>query len=126
MDKLNPKAPFEKLLDLKLVEAENGSARMELPFDKRFTNPHGTIHGGAITSLIDTAMAVAIKSKYPDKSFYTSRLDIKFRSPADARGIYAHARVEKVKGGFVFGRVEVEKEEGTTIAEASCIFFLNK
>ena len=89
MDKLNLKAPFEKLLDLKLIEAESGSARMELPFEEKFTNPHGTVHGGAITSLIDTAMAIAIKSKYPENSFYTSRLDIKFKSPADKSGIYA-------------------------------------
>jgi len=59
-----PKAPFEKYLRIKIIKAKDGYAKVKMPYRKEFTNPHGSIHGGAIASLADTAMAVAIFSKY--------------------------------------------------------------
>ena len=54
-------APFETLLGMKVIQIERGFCRIELPFRLELTQPAGIVHGGAIASLADTAVAVALK-----------------------------------------------------------------
>jgi acyl-CoA thioesterase len=52
--------PFSKLLGIELVEVTNGAATLSLKIRKELKQNHGVVHGGAIASLIDSAMAFAI------------------------------------------------------------------
>ena len=121
-----PKAPFEKYLGIKIIKAKDGYAKLKMPYRKELTNPHGSIHGGAIASLADTAMAVAIFSKYSHSSFYTVKLEIKFRAPASKGEIFAKAKVMNKRKRFVFGKVEIKDEEGKLLAQVSVTFYLAK
>ena len=118
-----PKAPFEKYLGIKIIKARDGYAKLKMPYRKELTNPHGSIHGGAITSLADTAMAVAISSKYLYSSLYTVKLEIKFKSPANKGEIFAEARVIDKRKRLVFGRVEIRDEEGKLLAQVATTFY---
>ena len=118
-----PKAPFEKYLGIKIIKARDGYAKLKMPYRKELTNPHGSIHGGAITSLADTAMAVAISSKYLYSSLYTVKLEIKFKSPVNKGEIFAEANIINKRGKFVFGRVEIKDEEGELLAQVATTFY---
>ncbi len=49
---------FAQLLDVKIIEAREGYARVMMPpLQKK--NPNGVVHGGAIFSLADHAFAIA-------------------------------------------------------------------
>lgn len=51
---------FVKLLDMRIVEAKDGVARLDMPVDAtKHTNLYGVAHGGALASLADTAMGIA-------------------------------------------------------------------
>jgi len=52
--------PFFRLLEIEVVEVTNGKATLSLEVRKELTQNHGVVHGGAIASLIDSAMAFAI------------------------------------------------------------------
>jgi len=52
--------PFAKLLGLELDTIEPGLAVMSLRIRQELKQNSGVVHGGAIASLIDTAMAFAI------------------------------------------------------------------
>ena len=119
-----PKAPFEKYLSITIIEAKDGYAKVKMPYRKEFTNPHGSIHGGAIASLADTAMAVAIFSKYLHSSFYTVRLEIKFKSSANKGEIFAEAKVINKRKRFIFGRVEIKDSKDKLLAQVSATFYL--
>jgi len=119
-----PKAPFEEYLKMSVVEAEDGYAKMKLPYQRELTNPHGSLHGGAIVSLADTAMAVAVASKYPQVKFYTVRLEIKFKSPADETDIFAEARISEKKRNFVFGEIKIKINTHKLLAHALAAFCL--
>ena len=119
-----PKAPFEKYLRIKIIKAKDGYAKVKMPYRKEFTNPHGSIHGGAIASLADTAMAVAIFSKYLHSSFYTVKLEIKFKSPVNKGEIFAEAKVIDKRKRFIFGRVEIKDNEDKLLAQALATFYL--
>ena len=55
-------APFERLLNMKIVEASAGRATLTMPFFVDFAQGGGLMHGGALVSLADTAVVMAIKS----------------------------------------------------------------
>ena len=54
--------PFGRKFGLKLVDVQEGYARIEMRFTKDMENMFGMAHGGAIFSLIDAAFEVASNS----------------------------------------------------------------
>jgi uncharacterized protein (TIGR00369 family) len=57
-----PAPPICEVLDFLLVEAEAGRAVFEgIPAD-RFRNPLGTVHGGWMSTLLDSALGCAVHS----------------------------------------------------------------
>jgi len=52
--------PFFRLLAIEVVEVTSGNATLSLEVRKELTQNHGVVHGGAIASLIDSAMAFAV------------------------------------------------------------------
>ena len=119
-----PKAPFERYLRIKIIKAKDGYAELKMPYREEFTNPHGSIHGGAITSLADTAIAVAISSKYLHSSLYTVKLEIKFKSPANKGEIFAEAKIVNKRGKFIFGQVEIKDSKDKLLAQVLATFYL--
>jgi len=55
---LSDSGEFARLLDITVIEAKDGYARLRMPSAGK-TNPHGVVHGGAIFSLADQAFSVA-------------------------------------------------------------------
>ncbi len=55
-----PAPPISEHFDFGLSEVENGRVIFEGRPGAKFYNPLGTIHGGFITTLLDSAMACAI------------------------------------------------------------------
>jgi acyl-CoA thioesterase len=56
------KEPFGKKFGLKLVDVQEGYAKVEMLFTPDMENMFGMAHGGAIFSLIDAAFEVASNS----------------------------------------------------------------
>ena len=55
-----PSPPIAESVDFGLSEVERGRATFEGRPSQRFYNPMGTIHGGFIATLLDSAMACAV------------------------------------------------------------------
>lgn len=89
-------APFEDLLELHIETAEQGYAVLHMPFKVKHCQGGGLLHGGALTTLADTAVAMAIKSLLPAGTrFATVKLEMEFLAPVEQGGVIAEARVEK-------------------------------
>src|SRR5512144_2485625 len=75
-------APFEEYLGMRIEEAADGKAVLSMPFKVRLAQGKGLMHGGAVTALADTAVAMAIKSILPEEShFATVEMVLKFHAP---------------------------------------------
>lgn len=57
-----PAPPFAETSDIWLIEAENGRVLFEATPSQKFLNPLGTIHGGWLPTLLDSAMGCAVHS----------------------------------------------------------------
>ena len=87
-------APFEKLLSMEIVKAEKGEAVLRMPFLKSYAQGAGLMHGGALVSLADTAVVMAIKSVVaPGTHFATISLQSRFLHPVKKGVIEARASI---------------------------------
>ena len=92
-------SPFEELLGLRIEQASEGKALLSLPFTVKLANGGGVMHGGAMTALADTAVAMAIKSLLPQGThFATTGLSMEFLAPVLSGQVTAHARVQGPDG----------------------------
>src|SRR4051812_33092712 len=64
--------PAVALLGLELDEVETGRTVFSLVADEAHENPMGTMHGGVVATLVDTAMGCAVSSTLrADEGFTT-------------------------------------------------------
>lgn len=102
-------APFESLLRMEIIMANDARATLTMPFLYEFAQGAGLMHGGALISLADTAVVMAIKSKLsPDTHFATIHAETKFLYP--------------VKKGIVTARAEAKFDEESTIQGIATVF----
>ncbi len=67
-----PPAPITETLDFKLTETSEGVAVFEIDCSEFHYNPLGTVHGGVVATLLDSAMSCAIHTLLPAGSGYTT------------------------------------------------------
>jgi uncharacterized protein (TIGR00369 family) len=80
-------APVTELVGYRLISVAEGHTHYELPLRVCLTNPFGTVHGGILTTLMDTAMTAAIWSTLgPGKVATTMGLNVNFIRPAALAG----------------------------------------
>lgn len=116
---------FIEYLGIKIIEAKDGYSKLSMPYRKELTNPYGRLHGGAVMTLADSAVALAVNSKY-GHPFYTRELRIKFKSSVEEGMIFAEAKLVDQKKNFVFSKVEVKSDKGEVLAEVSATFVVPK
>jgi len=115
-----PPSPMASLIGLRLVNIEPGRARFELDADHRHHNPMGTLHGGILCDIADSAMGMAYASTLGEgESFTTLELTINFLRPVRSAHLIAEGTI--VQQGRTAGMTEcsVTDENGSLIAKAS-------
>ncbi len=74
--------PIMHLIDMSRMEAEEGRVAVELLPQEFHYTPLGTVHGGVLSTLLDTAAACAVHTTLPPGVGYTSLdLNVKFLRP---------------------------------------------
>ena len=120
-------APFKKLLNMKIIEASDGRAILTMPFFIDFAQGGGLMHGGALVSLADTAVVMAIKSIIAPKThFATISLETKFLYPVKQGVVTAKAKVASQSGKILQGFATVHNEENRAVLEFSSTFKMAK
>jgi uncharacterized protein (TIGR00369 family) len=79
--------PVAGLVGYRLTAVVQGHTCYELPLRECLTNPFGTVHGGILTTLLDTAMTSAIWSTLdPGMVATTMGLNVNFIRPVALAG----------------------------------------
>jgi uncharacterized protein (TIGR00369 family) len=80
-----PVPPVAQTLGFTAVHIRDGVARFELDPAEFHYNPIGSVHGGVIATLCDSACGCAVHSMLPAGAYYTSLdLTVKFLRPVSA------------------------------------------
>jgi len=91
--------PFNSFLGMKIAELRDGYARLELPFRPEFIGDarRPALHGGVISSLIDTAGGAATFTKIaPEDACSTIDLRVDYLLPGNPELICAEATVIRI------------------------------
>ena len=107
-----------------LTELDLDRAVIKLPYRQELTNGSGTIHGGVLATLADTAVAFALSTNFDGKmGFATADLTIHFFRRA--RGdVWARASIAKKGKRINVGDVEIVDAQGSAVARALTTFLL--
>jgi len=107
-------------LGVKTREAGAGYLVLELPYSEHIIgNPEtGAIHGGAITTLMDTTSGSVIICALDDFELCpTLDLRVDYMHPAEpGKPVFARAETYKITSNIIFTRCEAYQDEGNTIA----------
>jgi acyl-CoA thioesterase len=116
-------APFERLLHMEIVEAAGGKATLTMPFLFDLAQGAGIMHGGALVSLADTAVVMAIKSLLPPKThFGTISVEAEFLYPVKKGLVTAKAHVLGRQDRTLTGQATVFNEEDRPVLEFRSTF----
>ncbi|HVQ97615.1 MAG TPA: PaaI family thioesterase [Mycobacterium sp.] len=67
-----PPPPIGELFAMRVAEVEHGRIRFTCTPDGSMYNPLGTVHGGTVCTLLDTAVGCALHTTLPQRVGYTS------------------------------------------------------
>lgn len=99
---------------------ESGHAVVRFQAQVAFTNRHGTIQGGFLAAMLDSATGVcALARLSPDLTVVTKSLDTRFVRPAAVGVITARARVVEHTERDMVVQAELTDDKGVMVAEAT-------
>ena len=110
---------FAGSLGVRSTDAMDGEARLEMDADAHL-NPAGTVHGGVLATLLDTAMGRAVRSTRDDVPA-TSQLTVTFLRPGRPGRLVVTGRVGKEGQYLVVCDGDIERD-GQAVASAVATF----
>ncbi len=109
---------FPKMVGIEIDDIEPGRARLSLDVVEKHRQLQDIMHGGAIATLIDTAVAFAIVgTSEPGAKFTTIELKINYLSPIVEGRVIADARVIRDGKRIVVAECDVFDAAGKMAAK---------
>ena len=113
---------FIKLLNIEILELSETSAKGRMPFDAKYCNPGGSMHGGCLYSLADTVAGTLAYSKGFDVTTVDGSMH--FLEPAvNTEYIYCTANIKKRGKHLVTCDVEITNDSGDLLDCGIYTFF---
>lgn len=111
-------SPYYRLLGMEITEIREGESTIQMLFREELTHPYGIVHGGAIASLADSAVAMALIGLVEPKDRITTiEFKINFFVPISKGELMASAKIIHKGSKTAVGDVEVVNEEGKLVAK---------
>lgn len=117
-----PSIGVVELLGMEIDELEVGRVVFTCVADARFSNPMGTVHGGIVATLLDSALGCAAQTVLDDGSAYTTvTLEVKYLRPIalDAGRLRAEGRVVHAGRRQITAEGALTDDAGRTLATAT-------
>jgi uncharacterized protein (TIGR00369 family) len=113
---------FIGVLGVRDRTGEDGRARSELDATDAHLNAAGTVHGGVLAALVDTAMGDAVRSSTGDDDVpATSQLTVTYLRPGTPGRLVVTAEVRKQGDNLTVCEAEVE-QDGRPLVHALATF----
>jgi uncharacterized protein (TIGR00369 family) len=123
-----PRPPIMDLVDMASFHAEQGRVVVTMRVQEFHYNPLGTVHGGVIATLLDTATGCSVHSTLAVGEGYTSLdLTTKFLRPVTLSSGLLTCEGSVIQRGrrVALAQAELSDEAGRLVAHAtsSCLIF---
>lgn len=126
MAKVIAMTPFMKHLAMEFVEASDGYAKLRMRYQDENSTAAKALHGGAISSLIDTtgAMAAWTTAEIARPNYFGSTvgINVNYLSAAIGEDIFAEGRVLKRGKEIIYSDVRVTSGAGKLLAQGTVTY----
>ena len=113
------KIPYIAHLGMLTEALGEGTARLSLQVTPQLTNSFGTVHGGAIMSLLDVTLCTAARTLHPDSmGVVTIDMSTSFIGGGSGDRLLAEARVLRDGRSMIFVEGEAKNADGSLVAKA--------
>ena len=111
--------PFAKLMGMQLVDLQLDMATIKIDMRDDLRHPGGILHGGVTATLIDTAMAYAVRTRVaPEERTATIDLTVHYLRPHTDGTFACTAKVVRAGKRIFTVSADVYNESGDQIATA--------
>jgi len=120
-----PPMAVAALLGFRVESVQSGEAVIEFDVKEEHANTMGTLHGGVICTIADTAMGVAFYTMLEDEeSLATLEMKINFLKPVWTGKLLAKGRVVKKGKSTGFVECNVTDENDQLVAHANSTYMV--
>ena len=110
---------FHASIGITVEQVREGSVDLRLDAGPDHANLQGTVHGGVLATLLDTAAGLAVRSAIPPGSRHVSvNLDVQYLEPANTGTLLATGRVVRMGRRIAFAEADVTDAGGAMLARA--------
>lgn len=118
--------PFAKHLAMEFVEAGEGWARLKMRYQDENSTAAKALHGGALSSLLDTtgAMAAWTTAEIASPKYFGSTvgINVNYLSGAIGEDVFAEGRVLKRGKEIIYADVRVTNGTGKLLAQGTVVY----
>jgi len=109
--------PFAKLMGMRLVDLDLDRAVIKIEIRDDLRQPSGVLHGGVTATLIDTAMAFAVRTRIPkETATATIDLTVHYLRPHVEGAATCSAKIVRAGKRIFTVSADVVNDEGKLIA----------
>src|SRR3712207_6281635 len=114
-------------LGVRPTSAADGQARLEFDAGEEHLNPAGTVHGGVLATLVDTAMGTAVRSATGDGDVpATSQLTVTYLRPGRPGNLLVTARVRTKGEHLTVCEADVEQDDRDLVHAVATFALLHR
>jgi uncharacterized protein (TIGR00369 family) len=115
---------FAQRIGARVEDADDGGARIAFEAGEEHLNPAGTLHGGVLATLVDTAMGQAVRTTTGEGEVpATSQLTVTYLRPGKTGALVVTARLRTRGEHLTVCEADVE-QDGKALAHAVATFAL--
>ncbi|WP_100500457.1 PaaI family thioesterase [Geodermatophilus chilensis] len=115
---------FAGRIGARVEDADDGGARIAFEVGDEHLNPAGTLHGGVVATLVDSAMGSAVRTTTEDGEVpATSQLTVTYLRPGKPGALVVTGRVRTRGRHLTICEADVE-QDGEAVAHAVATFAL--
>ena len=123
--------PFFRLIGLEVVDVGPGWSKTRLTHRPDLTQPAGIMHGGVITSLLDTGIAHALmltdrfaELRREGGALVSVDVRVKFLRPVSRGAIHCDAKVVRLGRQIVHAEAVVTDDDAKEVARGDAIYMV--
>ena len=121
--------PFFRLIGLEVLDVGPGWSKTRLSHRPDLTQPAGIMHGGVITSLLDTGIAHALmlterfsELRREGGALVSVDVRVKFLRPVSRGAIHCEAKIVRLGRQIVHAEAVVTDDESKEVARGDAIY----
>lgn len=117
--------PYWDLIGMQLISQGEGESVIELPIKYEITQSKGSVHGGVLASLVDSAAGTAVRSLLPNgQTAVTIEMKLNYIRPASGTKLIGKGSTLHIGKSLAIGEAVILNDKAKVVVKGTATFKL--